>query len=929
MRQLPFHDVPLPLGVNTKFQPSTQALKTLSACVNFDSYREFRCLSKVPGSSKITASAAAAAIQSLHQYEYTSLAGVRTRRQVANANQILYDVTGGTLTSLWTSPAIYNEALSSAVMHDRIYLTSENQRALVTGGVKYDGDNARRWGLVAPGSEPTVVNALDAHTGWTDSTDATTSTESTNTRDGAGAISLAKDGTSSTTATFLKSGLGINLSTSIVARVWLFLPAGMLQKLATSGTAVYVQIGGASLTDSDIHAFEVGELVPGWNLLNLTLDAPDSDTGAGATLTAIDTVKFGVNVHTSSVTFSGVLFDNLYRVDLGKPTATIDTSPEDSDPQVVGEVTYRVTFVSEYGVESNGGPASTAVTPSVAAATAVVSYTGQPANNDTFTVNSQVYTWKTALTPTANEVLIGASAALSWSNMEYAINGTGNPGTDYAAGTSVNSGVTASNDGTDDFTVTARTEGTGGNSIAISESTANATIDGGASALSGGRNGQEVDLTAVPVSVDPQTIARRVYRDFEGDNVYRFVGQIDDNVTTEFTDTLASSELGDATMPIAGDDLLDSSPPERMRAVRLHDNRIFGISGDDPTIILVGDVDSPEVFRIVDQLSVDEELVGLRSHPLGLILYGRQRCLLLSGDGVQQAFRVDNLNPELGANNHRCIVDVLGQNVVLRDEEVLHVADPRDAWQINQGVLDQFKAASASQLSNAFLAHDRDRFRVLFFIGSAIWVYQYATLGTQEITGDGPGVTPKDLRIGAWYTITLPITPTCAALVYESAGKPELWIGASDGHIYQLQDVATTAYANGASSAAIAATLTTHPIPLGPAADRGKVGEGDAMTGRGEPRYVEITSNSTSGITWACTVDILSEADGLSLGSSTFDITCPSGKSVVCVPVPGAGVIGSWCKITLANSSTTTDGTIRNLRLYYIGRSARRGPRSA
>ncbi|NIR41328.1 MAG: hypothetical protein GWN07_36320, partial [Actinobacteria bacterium] len=118
------------------------------------------------------------------------------------------------------------------------------------------------------------------------------------------------------------------------------------------------------------------------------------------------------------------------------------------------------------------------------------------------------------------------------------------------------------------------------------------------------------------------------------DNVYRFVDQVDDNVTTTFTDTLAAASLGSATMPIAGDDQIDASPPERMRACVFHENRVYGIAGDDPEIILVSDVNAPEEFRLLDQLSVDEELIGLASHPFGLVLYGRHRTFVLQGDGV-------------------------------------------------------------------------------------------------------------------------------------------------------------------------------------------------------------------------------------------------------------------------------------------------------
>jgi hypothetical protein len=921
VRKLDYHDIPLPAGVNTNFDAETQALKTLRSCVNMDTYRKFRALGKVPGSSKITANALGASVVSLHQFEYTSLAAIRTRKQIAAAGGSLFDITGGGNTTIWSSPALYAEALSGAVMQDKLFLTSENQRALVTGGVKYDGDNARRWGVVRPGAEPTVVNALDSHSGWTDSTDATTSTESTNTRDGVAAISLAKDGTSSTTAWFERASLGISFGTSVQAFVWVFLPAGMLQKLATSGTAIEVRIGGASLTNSDKHSFSVGELVPGWNLLTLALDAPDSETGTGATLTAIDTVRFTVNTAASATTFSGVLFDNLYRVDLGKPTAAVNAAGN-----VNGEVTYRVTFLTEYGVESNAGGASTAVTPSEAAASGTLTISGTPADGDTVTIGSKTYTFKTTLTPSANQVLIGGSAANACANLASAINGTGNPGTDYASATSVHTQVTATSTAST-VVVTARSVGTGSNSIATTETGANLSF--GAATLTGGQAGQSVNLTAIPTSTDPQVIARRIYRDLEGDRVYYFVDQIDDNTTTTYTDDVADASLGSATMPIAGDDLLDSSPPERMRAIAVHENRIFGISGDDPTILLVSDIGSPEQFRLIDQLGVDEELVGLRSHPLGLVLYGRSRALLLRGNGVDDPFRVDNLNTELGANNHRSIVDALGMNVVLRDEEVLYVEDPRTVWPLNQGVLDQFKAASSSQLGNAFAVHDRDRFRLLFFIGSSIQVYQYGTIGFQEITGDSPGSHPKDLRIGAWTTLSLPVTPASAALVEESADKPELWIGCTDGHVYQLQDTSTTSYANGASTAAVAASLETHSVPVGPPPDRGKINEGDAFTGRGEPRYLEINSESTSGITWSATLTVLSDVDGATLGSVSFDIACPAGKSVVCVPVPPPGVIGSWVRIALSNSSTTEDGVIRNLRLYYIGRVSRRGVRAS
>ena len=53
------------------------------------------------------------------------------------------------------------------------------------------------------------------------------------------------------------------------------------------------------------------------------------------------------------------------------------------------------------------------------------------ANNDTVTIGAKAYTFKTALTPTEGEVLIGASVNASLTNLIYAINHTGTDGVQY------------------------------------------------------------------------------------------------------------------------------------------------------------------------------------------------------------------------------------------------------------------------------------------------------------------------------------------------------------------------------------------------------------------------------------------------------------------------------------------------------------------
>lgn len=70
-----------------------------------------------------------------------------------------------------------------------------------------------------------------------------------------------------------------------------------------------------------------------------------------------------------------------------------------------------------------------------ARATGTILFGGNPANNDTVTVNDVTYTFKTSLTPTANEILIGDNQTETAENLKLALNSEDGAGTNYAVGT--------------------------------------------------------------------------------------------------------------------------------------------------------------------------------------------------------------------------------------------------------------------------------------------------------------------------------------------------------------------------------------------------------------------------------------------------------------------------------------------------------------
>lgn len=120
-------------------------------------------------------------------------------------------------------------------------------------------------------------------------------------------------------------------------------------------------------------------------------------------------------------------------------------------------------------------------TSAAVAATGTLTFSGTAANNETVTIGSRTYTFKTTLTAstTANEVLIGANNTASRNNLIAAINGDAGAGTTYGSQTAPHIDVTAAAGPTGTaVVVTARKAGTGAHSVALTDTMTNAAWGG-------------------------------------------------------------------------------------------------------------------------------------------------------------------------------------------------------------------------------------------------------------------------------------------------------------------------------------------------------------------------------------------------------------------------------------------------------------------
>lgn len=165
------------------------------------------------------------------------------------------------------------------------------------------------------------------------------------------------------------------------------------------------------------------------------------------------------------------------------------------------DATLQSAVISRVGFEFGAGQVTVDVSGSFpklhlagqATATGTLTGTGvNVSNSDTVTIGTRVYTFQTVLTNVDGNVKIGATAALSLTNLFRAINASGGvPGTDYALATTAHPRVTATNPTGTTVVLTAKASGAVGNSVVTTETSTQLSF--GAGTLTGGTGGRGWD----------------------------------------------------------------------------------------------------------------------------------------------------------------------------------------------------------------------------------------------------------------------------------------------------------------------------------------------------------------------------------------------------------------------------------------------------
>jgi len=380
--KLPYIDIKTLTGLVTKGSEEAVLDVSLRTAKNVDFFTHYGAIGKCPGTTNVlsevyTESSVAKPISWIGFYKAADLNGEILRHILVAAGTKLHKLTGtqptASLTALTGVGFPITETRLSGLFHshamfDDFMLISNRDPYLIGKGnlmVKYDGAQVQRWGVLAPGTVETEIETFADSTVFT-ADGGTASNETTTTKDGS-SVKFSKTSTSQQNGDLSKAYSAFSVSALIPNRgqISLYIPRGEIANFdQTAAVQIFVGSNGDLTNHYYTFTFGIGELVEGWNDLALDFSSPTATTGTPDS-SALNFARFRINSDANSDLISNVRWDNFVTFDTGAPTTAVGTAATTSAETVfadAGTYSYRITYGTKYGHESNASPESVELT---------------------------------------------------------------------------------------------------------------------------------------------------------------------------------------------------------------------------------------------------------------------------------------------------------------------------------------------------------------------------------------------------------------------------------------------------------------------------------------------------------------------------------------------------------------------------------------
>lgn len=968
-------------GLATKLNPDLLEPTQLTVCQNADFYYEFGSLQKMRGNGRVlssvyTESGSAKPVSWAGFYKSQDFSGQLIRKVLAQLGTTIRLInTDGSTTEMPVGAVVGAE--STAISQPNKLYRSHGQfdrLLLVTGQdpfkggrrgtfFKFDGFRTSNWGIIAPGRQETIVQGFEG-VGSFGTSGCSLTLEETIAYYNNSIKMLKASGQASCYMEILnQTAQSFNTTIEDRGELRLYIPQDEFRYLATSGRAVSVYFGSDATLANNFHRydFRVGELAPGWNTLVFDFSAvPTGNTGTSSgnlDETAVKSYRFEALFNSNGTNREVDLYwDHLVALDAGTPTPALSGQADDATTFVASDTSvwsYKVTFVNEYGTESNCGPASIDIDLSddadidtevmagfnnsaaqytaaggTATSTATATEGGaaialshssstltstlinnsalamdfDDARNDQVLIDVRIPTGtRVNLDPTALTIELADDSSLSnkyvyyFDRDELEENGFVTLTMDLSDPDDIVGSLDTSNVNYIKFTWTF---------VDTSVTASNLIVDNFRKRVT--QRYASVTLSSIPTSTDPGTVARKLYRTVASGTEYLFLATINDNTTTTYTDSTADSALGVSTPPELGF-FNDNSPPPFGAIMKVWKRTVF-MAGDplNPNVLYYSSDDEPESFPVINGFELDTPITGIFETSLGLIVTTETDLWRVIGDNPD--YFIDKVRKGMGNLGFRSCGEarLFGWAT---DRDGVRLFDLRDTNKITDIIRDQFDDFERTNLEHIWTIHSRRRSLMLFAIPdddnvyTQYFVYQYG--GNDDIRG------------GWWWTLSPPsgVELLCAEEVEDANGDFHLYIGGNDGMLYEFFKDSSDNFTN-ASGTASAVTFQIRT----PWIRAGSLGaEFEGVTGRTVPTFIELRAREEDSEAHNWTV-LIETGDGSATNqtvrdSQTLTFAFPAGHSIQRYRSQNL-TAGEYIRFTVTHSELNKHAVFQGLRIW-------------